>query len=210
MGRMKQHLNLLPWKYQRKTLLRKRLRTWMVGWIAIVAVSGLMYGSLWFKVAAARRDLGEAQRSAASAQAIDEQNAKLNRDVARLQDDIAKFGHLKNERLGIHLMAVVSQSWSRCGGKIQVQKMSFRETQVVEASSKPAVPPVPGTAAKPQPTVKVQALSITGVAANNLAVSHFVSALRDSGSFLRVDLKSSKGKQDRETGSHVYQVECTF
>ena len=208
---MKRHLNLLPSSCQRRTLLRRRLRTWTVGWAILGTIGIVLYGTEWVRLSRAQQDLAEAQRRATSVQAIDQQNGKLKREVARLQEDVDKFGHLKNERLGIHLLGAVSQSWNVCGGKIQVQKMALRESFVQEnATTDKAPKPAPVTPAKPVPLQKVQRLSLTGIAVNNLAVSQFVAALRDSGAFVRVDLKSSKGKDEREANSHVYQVECIF
>ena len=208
---MKRHLNLLPWQCRRRTLLRQRLRSWSVGWAAIGLLCCVLYGAEWVRLSRVQQDLAESQRRAASVQAVDQQNGKLKREVARLQEDVDKFGHLKNERLGIHLLGAVSQSWNVCGGKIQVQKMALRESFVQEnASPDKAVKPASATPAKPPLLQKIQTLSLTGVAVNNLAVSQFVAALRDSGAFVRVDLKSSKGKDEREAIAHVYQVECVF
>lgn len=207
---MKRHLNLLPWNCQRRTLLRQRLRTWCVVWGTLGVICLALYGSEWVGLNRARHELAEAQRRAAPIHAIDQQNTKLSKEVASLQEDISKFGHLKNERIGIHLLGAVSQSWQSCGGKIQVQKMSLRETHVQEIPLDKDSKPLPATPGKPFPTRKIQTLSLTGIALNNLAISQFVSSLRDTGAFVQVDLKSSKGKDDREVNSHLYLVECVF
>lgn len=208
---MKRHLNLLPWECQRRTLLRQRLRNWSFAWGLIGVLCAALYSSEWVRLSRSRHELGESQRRAAGIQAIEQQNGKLKQEVTRLQGDIDKFGHLKNERIGIHLLGAVSQSWNVCGGKIQVRKMALREIYVADTvSPDKAGKPAPANPAKPPPTRKVQTLSLSGVAAHNLAVSQFVAALRDTGAFVRVDLKSSKGNDDRQVNSHAYQVECVF
>lgn len=215
---MKPYLNLLPWKLRCRMLLRQRIRQWAMVWSALAVCSVLMYAQSWTGLTTAQEELEVWQRRAVAVQSVQEQNAKLQRKIAALQERLVKYGHLNSEQIGFQLLATISQSSGAVDGKIQVQKLAFRQFQVPEAPpaaapGTPAAPvsaPVPGAPVKPPKMRDVRTLSLTGVAANNLAVAQFVSSLRDSGAFQSVDLKSSLGSKAAVGRMRNYQVECSF
>jgi hypothetical protein len=51
-------------------------------------------------------------------------------------------------------------------------------------------------------------VTFEGEALDNLAIATFVAALRDTGLFRRVELKSSIGSKSPDSRAHAYSVEC--
>jgi hypothetical protein len=118
-----------------------------------------------------------------------------------------KYRNLHSERLGYQLLSTISRSSRGTQGELQIRKLALRLVETpVESKGK--------TTSAPPAVVRSYLLSVTGVAKNNLHVAQFASALRDSGVFDRVDLKSTRG--NRRPGSsendweRLYQLDCTF
>jgi hypothetical protein len=210
---MKRHLNLLPWSLRCRMLLRQRLRQWAIVWSFLAVGCGVLYAQSWHGLSTTQDELELWQRRAVAVQSVHEKNGALRRKIAALQERLTKYGHLNSEQIGFQLLATISQSSESVDGKIQVQNLAFRQTQVAEAppeTKTPVAPAAPGAAIKPPKMREVRTLSLTGIAANNLAVAQFVSSLRDSGAFQRVDLKSTKGSKVAGSGVRNYLVECAF
>ncbi len=205
---MKRHLNLLPWKLRCRMLLRHRLRQWAVAWSLLALLAAGLYGKDWYGLAKAQQDLEVWQRRAVTIQTINEKNVALVRQNSQLRERLARYGHLESEQIGFQLLAVVSQCSSVKSGSIQIQKLAFKQMQVPDEIIAPnGTTPV----AKPAPKMRdVRTLTLNGAASNNLAVAQFVSALRDSGAFHSVDLKSSQGNNVTAIGSRNYQLVCSF
>lgn len=203
---MKQYLNLIPWKVRCRILLRRHLRDWSIRW-ALLAMIGLsLYTLNRHQLSVVNRDLAAWHRRAATIEVIDAKNNALNRQIASLKSRLAKYGHLESEQIGFQLLGTISQSTEFNDGSIQVTKLTFKQTQVVETPDKAT--PVDPT--KPPKVRDVRTVALDGVAANNLALAQFVSFLRDSGAFSTVDLKSSQENKLNTVASRNYQVECTF
>ena len=204
---MSRHLNLLPWKVRCHALWRGRLRQWCFLWgiIAVAAISATWWK--WQRFAAGERELEIWQRRSEAIQIVESSNAGLQEKIKVLQARLNKYGHFENERNGFQLLATVNQSAGQCNGRLQVQKLSFKTSQVPEAALPNREPN-----AKPEPPKMrtVHVLSLSGVASTNLTLAQFVSALRDAAVFQTVELKSSQGKGEIASGPRSYQVECSF
>ncbi|MDB5340630.1 MAG: hypothetical protein JWN70_6249 [Planctomycetaceae bacterium] len=205
---MKQHLNLLPIQLRRRTLLRTRLRQWGFIWATMCAVAILLLGRSWYVLSAAYGDLATWERRASGVQAVHEQNERLRVQIEGLRRRLAKYGDLNSEQIGLKLLATVSQSSAKTSGSHQIQKLSFNQTLVADAPVHAT--PNAATTATPPKTREVRALVLSGVAKSNITIAEFVSTLRDSGVFQKVDLKSSQGNKTNTKGPRQYQVECTF
>lgn len=227
---MSRHLNLLPWDLQCRMLRDQRLRQWAVSWLVIGVFGVTVSVTQWWRLSKAGEEYHSWERRAESVQAIQLASQNLRQKIAQQQERLVKYGHLENEKLGFQLLGTLSQAASSCGGKIQVQKMILKTNQVaIAAADKPGTA-IPGTAtpgaaapgaAAPTKFRDVRVLTLAGVAVNNLAVAQLVSALRDSGAFDSVELRTSQSLGDNRSlalpvssttpnGLRTYQVECAF
>ena len=215
---MSRHLNLLPWGLQCQMLRNQRLRQWATVWLVIATLGVIVSALQWGRLTHAEQEYQSWERRAEGVQKIQLASQILRQKIARQQERLSKYGHLENEKLGFQLLGTLSQSASACNGKIQVQKMTFKTNQVAVE-----VPGKPGTPASTAPVKfrDVRILTLAGVASNNLAVAQLVSALRDSGAFDSVELRTSQSIGDGRgsatptqsstpNGLRTYQVECAF
>jgi Tfp pilus assembly protein PilN len=204
---MSRHLNLLPWNVRRSALLRERLRQWCTAWGTIVVIAvGLGCWQLQ-RLSSTQAELAFWQVRSERARSDEALNADLQGKINQLKARLAKYGHFESERTGFLLISTLSQAAAVNSGKLQVQKLNFATTVVTET---PPAGRQPATNNTPAPTRKHHVMSLSGVASSNLVLSQFVSSLRDSAAFEKVELKSSQGKGEVAAGPRAYQIECRF
>ena len=207
----KDHVNLLPWSYRQRCLVRRRLRQWSVVWAA-VAVAVL---------------LGWLDRRAGWEAALEEVETHEQRydEIRSLKGDIARLlaqkqGLGNQQELVARLqqssplllpVGLVSASAARCEGRVVVNRLVYKEQTPIKQPIAPTAPAPGGTAvpaAGATPPVASASLTIDGVGADNVAIAEFVLGLRESGAFDRVDLKSAAASTTRAGKVTSYQVEC--
>lgn len=198
---MKTHLNLLPWKCRRGQMVRLRLAQWSLPGALIVGV--LAIGSLveWSSSQAAQQRLERAEWEHAPLARLQGEIKTLRGRLDELDRQEKALAQLDSPRPALSLLGFVSQSARECGGRLRVEHLSLHATE--EAAKTAAKTPGEKSAG-------ASAVSIRGTAADNQAVARFVMALRETGAFDRVDLKSSEEKsvEDRRTCS--FSLECTY
>lgn len=209
---MKRHLNLLPWTFQRRMLVRRRLGQWS----AVCVVSTMLLGGVWLWEARAR-DLEQSaidnlERRASPILGMMQRNQKIEQRLKLLEGGQSLLGELEPEQLSYHLLAAVSKSASQCSGRIQVQQFTLERTQQAKDSVKDAAkaPPKEGAAQKEPETEEVCKVTIKGIGTDNLAVAQFVAALRESSLFQKVELKSAVGGADARGQGRSYIIECSL
>jgi hypothetical protein len=205
---MKRHLNLLPTGLQRRLLLRRRAREWALRGMILSVLTLVLLGDGLHRMNSASQELQLWQRRAATIESISESNRGLARQIGAIHQRLNKYRDVRADQLGYQLLATVSHSAQETAGDLQIRKLSLNQI----AAEPTATTPAPELKAKsqPEPVRKVFVLSLFGVAKSNLQVAQFASALRDSGAFERVDLKSSRGKKEPTEAVQTYQVDCTF
>ena len=125
---------------------------------------------------------------------------------------INEYAAAKPGMTGLHplqVIGLVSRSAEFVGGRLRVEKMSF---QVIEVSQ-PLVDQTAGQNGvdlkQPAP-IKAFHLTLNGIASNYLAVSKFIIALRDSGLFESVELKSSERTEMAGGRARKFFVDCVM
>ena len=210
----KDHINLLPWGYRQRRLVRRRLRQWSIVWaaVAVVLVLGWLDRRAGWEAALEEVETHE--------QRYDEIRS-LKGDIARLLAQ--KQGLGKQQELVARLqqfpppllpVSLVSASAARCEGRVVVNRLVYKEETPLRPPLAPAATapggatPVPATAAAAIPAGPSASLMIDGIGADNVAIAEFVLGLRESGAFERVDLKSAAASTTRAGKVTSYQVEC--
>ena len=205
---MKDRLDLVPLAFRRKMLWSSRCRQWGIATglcaVAVLAVSVRQYHDL--HVRQERLELRRLQ--AAPVEAVQSQNEELRKLLAQYRDEQQLRAELESEQLAFHLLATVSRSAATCIDGVQVQQFSFSRTRST-VSAQPAIPE--GQSGHSEQTeVETLVMTVKGIGADNLTVSRFVVALRDSQVFDKVDLKSSMGGTGPARGIRSFIVECTL
>ncbi|MBI3866015.1 MAG: PilN domain-containing protein [Planctomycetia bacterium] len=205
---MKDRLNLLPLAFQRNTLRRTQIRQWSVA----AGICGILVASIGlfqhYELHRLEQGLQMRRLRAEPLEALRTQNEQQRNRLALLLDDQKVLAELESEQLAFHLLSTVSRSAASCTDGVQVQQFSFsRSKSIVKSPQTGATAP-----SDQQQTTEVETLVMTvkGIGADNLTVSRFVVALRDSLLFEKVDLRSSTGGQGPVRGVRSFVVECTL
>jgi hypothetical protein len=205
---MKTHINLLPPAYRKSQLTRRLLVAWSFVW-AICAAAGLVACVFAYRENLVLRDEAIAvERSVAPVRRLLDENAVMQGSLKELEAKSRVFGELQSERPMLSLVGAVSESASRCEGRLVVEYLRFERRQ--ERETETAKTP-PADASQKPPAQKDAAwgqVTIRGDALDNLAVATFVVGLRESGLFRRVELKSCIRSPGGGADIRSYVMEC--
>ena len=207
---MRAYLNLLPWELQRRFLIRKRLFQWSIVW---ACVSGAI-GAVWYVcqqgVETQRRELFSVEQNAAPIRKMRSKNRIIKKRLSGLASRSSLLSELKSTRQSILLVGIVSRSASRIAGRLQVRSFELsRKSIAAPVSNKRGPRGKPKIQSASQVTERM-AVTLNGIAVDDLAIAEFVNALRDSDSFETVELKSSVGLELVNVKVRQYVVECAY
>lgn len=217
---IKDRLDLLPPAFRRRMLRHARRRQWstILGVCAVFSLA-ICIGQ-HYECQIRQQGLEARRLRAAPLDAVQLQNVELRKRLARIRKDQQLRAELESEQVAFHLLATVSRSAAACIDGVQVQQFSFSRTKSTVSTapanagaqpSQPAPPSQTGQTGQPEKTeIETLVITVRGIGADNLMVSRFVVALRDSQIFEKVDLKSSMGGAGQARGVRSFVVECTL
>ncbi len=208
---MKTYLNLLPFEYRSKALVRLRVLQWSLVWILCLVATAVVW---WAKQSRCNRSLlavATAERRYQPLEKLVHARKAMQNELRRLHAKGTILGQLLDERPLFTLMGVVSRSARECDGRLVVEEMTFARKE--SAGRNDRRQQKPATAAKPAPAAQPPgpwaSVAFRGKALDNIAIATFAAALRDTGLFRRVELKSSLGNESPDkTEARSYLLEC--
>lgn len=207
---MKRHLNLLPWTFQRRMLVRRRLWQWSV----VCFVAAFVLGGVWLWEARARdlelQSVETLRRKASPILGMQQRNQRIQQRLRLLEGGQSLLGELEPEQLSFHLLAAISRGAAKCEGRIQVRELSLERTTQTRQQPQKAAANDKTAATLPEVTEEVCKICVKGIGTDNLAVARFVVALRDSLLFEKVELKSTVGGTDAGGQGRSYHIECSL
>ncbi|HUG71559.1 MAG TPA: PilN domain-containing protein [Pirellulaceae bacterium] len=187
---MKTHLNLMPMQYRRGHLILRRLKQWSVLWLLAAGITMLLGWTQWSHYQAGAAKL-------VSLEMRYQPIAAMKRDVTGLREKIDELQRreslalsLVDERSMLGLVGLLSQGRQACEGRISIGELTLN--RLGESGSATSV------------------LTLTGIAADDLAVARFTRALREANAFTGVDLKSTGNAFVGTLEARTYTLECTF
>lgn len=208
---MKTFVNLLPLEYRRRRLVCRRLRQWSLVWSVCLTVA---LGAWWLKY----ERYGSLSQALSAADRANLPLAKLTRECREMQAELQELqaqdtvlGQLIEERPLVTLIGMTSKSARRCNGRLVVSQLLFERHEERKQVGGPQVKArtqdktEQQAAEESQPWARV---TFQGKAMDNLAVATFAAALRDTGLFRRVELKSSLGNKSGYTDVRSFLLEC--
>jgi hypothetical protein len=205
---VKDRLDLLPLAFRRKRLRHARLRQWGIVLGVCAAFALAICGQQHYELQLRQQGLQARRLRAAPLETVKAQNADLRLQLARIHDEQQTRAELESEQLAFHLLATVSRSAASCIDGVQVQHFSFSRTKTRVSSPAANADGQPG---QPEQTeIETLLMTVKGIGTDNLVVSRFVVALRDSQVFEKVDLKSSVGGAGQIRGIRSFVVECSL
>jgi hypothetical protein len=121
----------------------------------------------------------------------------MKNDVARLHEKIDALQRreslalsLVDERSMLGLVGLLSQARQDCDGRVSIGELNLNRSGTSQAAT--------------------SVLTLMGVAADDLAVARFTSALRETKAFTGVDLTSTGNATVGDVEARTYTMECTF
>jgi hypothetical protein len=191
-------------------LLHCRILQWSVVWLACAA---LAIAGWWFtqsRCRTSRNAVETAGRAYAPLAKLIAERKDLQAKLGALEAKGTVFGQLRDERPLLTLIGVASRSARQCNGRLVIHNLSFKRQE-----SRPDVDPKKGKPrhkrsqdAPKEEETSWASVTFAGDALDNVAVATFVVALRDSGLFRRVELKSSVGNKSADAEVRSYLLEC--
>jgi Tfp pilus assembly protein PilN len=197
---MKKFVNLLPWKCRRMQIIRLRALQWSMPCAIAAAAVGLLGAAEWSRYRAAETRVEELEQNYAPVVSLGAQIKTQRTRVDELAGHAARVGQLETSRPTLTLLGLVSQSARECEGTLHVDTLSIQ----------PAGDPAKKAAKTASDADSGTVVAVKGIAADNLAVTRFVAALRQTKAFRRVDLKSTQEQPYGANRACSYLVECGY
>lgn len=211
-------INLLTWRFRIYLLIRARLVQWSVIW---AGCSLILMG--WWQVenhrlGTARDAMAIMENRCTPVQQMQNQNVVLAKRVSELRSHQSLLTRLDDEQVPFRLLGLLSQKVADCSGAIRVDSLAIdRRLEPETAAANPTrSTPASTTAAVAAPKSnaprmrEVTALTLSGMADDNITVAQFVGLLRDSGVFETVELVSSIGADTATQRGQTYLVKCVL
>ena len=202
---MRTYVNLLSPKYQKTALVRKLLVRWCAVWVLGISV---IAGVFWLNKEQYQRtaeSMSTAELACMPVVEAAEENSRMRGQVSRFDCRETLVGQLGDDKPVLGLLAVVSKSARACNQRIVVRDLHFEQQPESPQPTPEKNKPAEENLAPPDPEA---VLTIEGDALDNLAIAKFAAALRDTGIFREVELKSSVGKSSANLSIHSFIVRC--
>ena len=204
----RRYINLLSWRFRLYLIVRTRLLQWLAVWSIVAVCAFVVWQVNSRRFAAASDALALMDSRCAPLKSMQDENQRMTGRLAELHSHQSLLTRLDDEQVPYRLMGLVSRGVQACSGSIRVQTLHLTRTQE-QLPRSPGQSAAQRAARPPKPQYQeVTTLKLTGLAADNLDISRFVAALRDSGVFASVDLRSSVGARIDTVHAQSFVVEC--
>jgi len=197
---MKTYLNLMPQGLQRRELIRARVRQWSIVWVVAGALAVTVGSIQWTRLGSARSRVLGLQKEYAPVETLQKDNTSIRSQIEELQQREKITLEIADERPVLTLLGSVSRAARECEGNVCVQKLSLKPARAAGGSRR----------LNSAETDVQRRLTLNGLGVDNLSVARFVAALRDTGVFSQVDLKSTEATTVNTVQARTYHLECTF
>lgn len=195
---MKRYVNLFSESFQRRQLVRARIRFWGTAILAASGLAILVGGFAWTEL----RSISISHEWLATQYAPIE---SLKKEISAFTNRIANLRHresaalmLSEDQSVMTLLAIVGQAVRTADDEIYVERLLLDQRQ----QNRPTNDPIPSSAA--------HVLTMNGVGMNDLAVARFTAALRDAEIFQEVTLESTVPASVGDARFRTFHLECTF
>ena len=203
-------INLLPSDIKLELRARVALRWWGLIWAfcgaGLIAYCTWEYGTL-------RETKAEATRLSVQCQPlhtlqeqikIDYQQTQALLEEEKILNRIQSTDHL------IELLAIIVKATRHAEGHLQIQRLDLLARQSAETTNTPSPSQITSNENLNKQPKSLATLTMQGVADNEQILAQFVSGLRASEIFERVDLKSSSQLSNGNSSDRHYELECRY
>ncbi len=204
---MTSHINLLPWEYRRRTIVRRVLTRWAVLTVIALTGSGVFIVDNHLKLCESQAELQQLVQQTAPLRQVVDSNRHLSAQLKHSDQRRLLLDSLAATGQPLQLIGIVSQSASSTPGEIVVQQFELIENETATSTREQStakqntLPPV---------SERHRRLGLIGMATDDLALTRFVTQLRDVGVFHTVELRASSDVDLSAGSARRYTVECSF
>jgi len=190
---MKTYVNLLPFAYRRRQLILLRLRLWFRVWGLAAIVMAIVGWHHWSQLRAGEARLASLRHQHAPVVKAKTESDALRQRIQELQQREVLALSLADEQPMLTLLGWLSRAARQCGGAISIQELKLDRQEPPNANRR---------------TTGV--LTLDGVATDDQTVARFTEALKNSQTFVRVELKQTSTFELGGMQARSYTVECAF
>jgi hypothetical protein len=192
---MTPRMNLVPKSFQRKLLVRKRIRQWLLPCTVALGISVAAVGEVGYRL----RSLSvEAAKLDEKLQPMNEMSREADGVAARLKSLVGHesvLHEIAGVQRPISLLAVISQSAGGSNSRLQIRRLTIQQASTETTAAK-------------EPKVSSTEITIHGVALDDADVAAFVQSLKSSQAFSTVELKSTTSTVVADVAVRQYDVCC--
>jgi hypothetical protein len=200
---MKTHLNLLPWRFRRRIIVRTRCREWAVGLALACCLPATWCFYTIVETRALLAELESVEEEATPFRNRLLQNEKLNAEMRRAGSRKELVTALRTTRSPLQLLGLLSEHAWRSNGAVQVRGLQF----IAEHSGSDVVTESGGTLRGQEERLRI---GVQGVAIDDQAVSRFVQSLRTTGLFAALELRQTGDREIEQARVREFSIECSF
>lgn len=193
---MKSHLNLLPYDYLRRELLRRRLVQWAVVCsvtLVLVLITGWMQR---VNDAVMANHLESLRAEYEPVRQLEVEAASLQRQLDEIKSREAITLNLAINRPVLTLLGVVSTAAKQGDGHVAVGTLAVVETAARDKHSQADAP--------------TNTVSLDGIADDDVAIARFAAALRTGQVFRTVSLKNTGDHEISAVKVRSFSIECAY
>ena len=191
-------MNLVPKAFQRKLLVRKRVRQWFTPCAVALIASLMAVGEVGYRLRKVSLEAAELDGRLQPMTAMSQANDQIAARLKSLVGHESVLHEIVGIQRPISLLAVISQSAGRSNSRLQIRKLTVQQTST-ESAVAPKAPVTSMTSTE---------IIIQGIALEDGDVAAFVQSLKDSQAFSTVELKSTTSSVVTDVAVRQYDVSC--
>lgn len=203
---MSQHLNLLPYSYRQRGLIRRRVKLWLCIWLASALLAACLYGASYAAMNSQRDEMRELEAACEPLRLLEHDARQISEKLVELGGRKSLLAQLDRGEQPVQLIGLLADAVRRTHGGVVIHDLvvePFRlEEEYVEKDAQ-------GAEKKLRRQIERFRLRLGAFGSDDLAVAHFVSVLKDAALFENVTLIST-GEPVQRAELREFIVECVF
>lgn len=199
---MKTAINLLPPRYRRERMLRRRGLQWS---ILLCGVLATVWGARWYKLReyeSLSQSLEAVAREGRPAQMMLREIMEMRQQIERLQHHEVVARELDRQRQVLALLGLVGRAAGASDGRLRLMNLQAVDLQATHVAIEH------GNSRSGAEEAKPGAITLSGVSLDSPTVAEFHDALLKSGLFSDVKLIKSNERKESGLAMYDYEVRC--
>jgi Tfp pilus assembly protein PilN len=205
MGEQLMAINLLPestrGKIQFAGQLRSFARAWLVASLLVFALILSQAKALWQD----HQRLAALEGNCVPLYALQAEIDGTEKKIRQMEARLVRLSQLQPDNHALDVLGLLTSAMRRANGALVVQRLNFQSEHV--NTQVKGTPPAKSIYANAESSRKYT-LTLSGVTDDDASFSRFVSGLRETAVFDRVELKSSSQTNGSDRLAKQYQLEC--